>query len=150
MDHTRPEVETLAPEITITPQQPVNGIYNGDVDVDIAVTDPLMGGTYSGLKTVTYRVLNMGEENAVRNAVSEHAICSVMTIRRQSELQQSWNDRITVDSRLNNSNDVVIEVYAEDNAQNSSEADTSIKIDITDPTIDVSYDNNSAGQQQVF
>ena len=73
-----------------------------------------------------------------------------MTIRRQSELQQSWNDRITVDSRLNNSNDVVIEVYAEDNAQNSSEADTSIKIDITDPTIDVSYDNNSAGQQQVF
>ena len=68
----------------------------------------------------------------------------------QTELQQSWNGRITVDSQLNNSNDVVIEVYAEDNAQNASEADTSIKIDITDPTIDVSYDNNSADSSKYF
>ena len=145
VDHTRPEVETLAPEITITPQQPVNGIYNGDVDVDIAVTDPLMGGTYSGLKTVTYRVLNMGEETQ-----SGTLYLFENDDPAQSELQQSWNDRITVDSRLNNSNDVVIEVYAEDNAQNSSEADTSIKIDITDPTIDVSYDNNSADSSKYF
>ena len=145
VDHTRPEVETLAPEITITPQQPVNGIYNGDVDVDIAVTDPLMGGTYSGLKTVTYRVLNMGEETQ-----SGTLYLFENDDPAQSELQQSWNGRITVDSRLNNSNDVVIEVYAEDNAQNSSEADTSIKIDITDPTIDVSYDNNSADSSKYF
>lgn len=145
VDHTRPEVETLAPEITITPQQPVNGIYNGDVDVDIAVTDPLTGGTYSGLKTVTYRVLNMGEETQ-----SGTLYLFKNDDPAQSELQQSWNDRITVDSRLNNSNNVVIEVYAEDNAQNSSEADTSIKIDITDPTIDVSYDNNSADSSKYF
>lgn len=145
VDHTRPDVETLAPEITISPVQPVNGLYNGNVDVEIKVTDPMNGGTYSGLKNITYRVLNMGtvtQSGTLYQFENEDP--------SQSELQQSWSDVITVDSTRNNSNDVVIEVYAEDNALNSSDKDTSIKIDITDPVIDVSYDNNSADSSTYF
>ncbi len=137
-DDTAPRDETLAPEVTVTPQQPINGLYNGDVTVDITVTDPTVGSTYSGLKTVVYRVYNMGVltqegvlyENTNSNPTS-------------SELVQSWSGSIVVSSALNNSNDVRVEVYAQDNALNDNTATTSMQIDITAPTIVVSYDNNN-------
>ncbi len=139
VDHNAPQKEVLAPVITVNPQQPVNGLYNGDVNVDITVTDPLVGGTYSGLKTVRYEVLNQGQVTQ-----SGTLYTFEKTDPKQEELQQSFSRQITVDSALNNSNDVKIVVYAEDNAQNASEAETSVKIDVTDPTIDVTYSNNAA------
>ena len=60
VDHSAPLEETIAPEVNITPEQPINSIYNGNVKVDIKVTDPLVGGTYAGLNTITYKVFNMG------------------------------------------------------------------------------------------
>lgn len=145
VDHARPDIEALAPGITINPIQPANGFYNSNVDVEISVTDPMNGGTYSGLKTVTYRVLNMG---TVTQSGTLYQFEN--TDPSQAELQQSWSGMITVDCAQNNSNDVVIEVYAEDNALNSSDKNISIKIDITAPVIDVSYDNNSADSSTYF
>lgn len=145
VDHTAPMEETIAPEITINPQQPINGLYNGDVDVDIKVVDPLVGGTYSGLKTVTYKVLNMGVETqsgTLYEFKNEDP--------KQSDLLQTWTGKITVDSKLNNSNDVVVVVYAEDNSLNSSDDEVAIKIDITAPTIVVSYDNNDVDSNTFF
>ncbi len=138
VDDASPRVENLAPEVTVTPQQPINGLYNGDVTVDITVTDPTVGSTYSGLKTIIYRVYNMGVltqegvlyENTNSNPTS-------------SELQQSWSGSIVVSSELNNSNDVRVEIYAQDNALNDTTESTSIQIDTTAPTIAVSYDNNN-------
>ena len=48
-----------------------------------------------------------------------------------------------MDSAKNNSNQVVIRVYAEDNAGNTSKGRKAIKIDTTAPKIVVSYNNNS-------
>lgn len=145
VDHTAPMEETIAPEITVEPQQPINGLYNGDVKVDIKVVDPLTGGTYSGLKTITYKVLNMGVETQTGTLYAFEN-----EDPKQSDLLQTWTGEITVDSELNNSNDVVIVIYAEDNSLNSSDDEVAIKIDITDPTIDVSYDNNSADNAKYF
>ena len=145
VDHAAPIEETIAPEITVEPQQPINGLYNGDVKVAIKVVDPLVGGTYSGLRTVTYKVLNMGVETQTGTLYAFEN-----EDPKQSELLQTWTGEITVDSKLNNSNDVVIEVYAEDNSLNSSDDNVAIKIDITDPTIDVTYDNNSADNTKYF
>ncbi len=138
VDHNAPLPETIAPEVTITPQQPVNGIYNKDVKVDIKVADPLVGGTYSGLKKVWYEVRNMG-------AVTQSGTLLEFTNAspKQEELIQSDNYSIVVDSRLNNSNDVQVIVYAQDNSLNGSDRAINMKIDITKPTILVSYDNNS-------
>ena len=139
VDNTSPIEEVQAPQITVTPQGAASGIYNGDVSVSISVEDPLAGGTYSGLKTVSYRVLNMGE---VTQSGTLYTFNNANPA--DSQLLSSWNGQITVDSSLNNSNDVVIEVYGEDNALNSSTNSISIKIDTTAPTISVSYNNNSA------
>lgn len=145
VDYTAPVEEVIAPEITITPPQPINGIYNDDVKVNIEVKDPMRGGTYSGLKTVSYQVLNMGEVTQ-----SDTLFSFDKENPTQDELEQSFSETITVDSQLNNSNDVKIVVFAEDNAGNSSKDQVSIQIDITAPTIEVRYDNNDADSGKHF
>lgn len=144
-DNTSPREEAIAPEITATPEQPINGLYNGDVKVSIKVDDPLVSGTYSGLKTVKYRVLNMGEETQSGTLYS-----FVKDKPSHNDLLKTWTGDIIVDSTKNNSNDVVIEVYAEDNSLNSSKDKVSIKVDITAPVIDIKYNNNNADSQKYY
>lgn len=145
VDDTKPRIESIAPEVTITPEQPINGIYSGDVKVDIEVQEPLTQGVYSGLKTVSYRILNMGTETQSGVLYSFDN-----TAPTRSQLRKEWSGSIIVDSAQNNSNDVVIEIYAEDNALNSFTDSESIKIDITKPTITVSYDNNAPDSEKYY
>lgn len=138
VDDTAPVEESIAPEITVSPEQPVNGIYNGNVSVTIKVTDPKAGNTYSGLKEVRYEVLNMGEVTQSGTLYSfTDASPSI------SSLRQTWSGSITVDAALNNSNDVQVVIYAADNAGNTSQDSTALRIDVTAPVIDISYNNNS-------
>ena len=141
LDITAPDVESIAPEITVTPvQQPVNGIYNTDVTVDIKVSDPITNGTYSGLKNVHYQVLNMG------NVTQEGDLYNFSYTGGsplQSQLVQQWTDQIIVDRNLNNSNDVQIVISAQDNSGNYASASNSVKIDVTQPQINITYDNNN-------
>ncbi len=145
VDDTAPVEETIAPEITVTPQQPVNDIYNDDVKVSIRVTDPTSGGTYSGLKEVRYEVLNMG-------TVTQSGTLYSFTEESPSitDLRQTWTGSITVDAVLNNSNDVQIIVYAVDNAYNTSQDSVAIQIDVTAPVIHISYSNNSADSSSYY
>lgn len=143
VDSNKPKVETIAPKVTIMPEQPVNGIYNRDVKVKIKVEDPEAGNTYSGLQTIKYEVLNMGKKTQSGVLYSFHKINP-----KQDELKKTWSGQITVDSKLNNSNQVTIRVYAEDNAGNISNFSNkanrkTIKIDTTAPQISISYNNNS-------
>ena len=141
LDITAPDVESIAPEITVAPvQQPVNGIYNTDVTVDIKVSDPITNGTYSGLKNVYYQVLNMG------NVTQEGDLYNFSYTGGsplQSQLVQQWTDQIIVDRNLNNSNDVQIVISAQDNSGNYASASNSVKIDVTQPQINITYDNNN-------
>mgnify|MGYP000931892785 CR=1 FL=1 len=141
LDITAPDVESIAPEITVAPvQQPVNGIYNTDVTVDIKVSDPITNGTYSGLKNVHYQVLNMG------NVTQEGDLYNFSYTGGsplQSQLVQQWTDQIIVDRNLNNSNDVQIVISAQDNSGNYASASNSVKIDVTQPQINITYDNNN-------
>ena len=107
--------------------------------VDIHVIDPVVNNSYSGLKSIRYQVVNMGTVTQEGQLYAfEYATGSPL----QSQLLQEWNGSIVVDSIRNNSNDVQIYVYAEDNSGNTSSGVNSIRIDITRPEIDISYDNN--------
>lgn len=140
VDETKPVFETLSPEITLTPERPVNGIYDGNVRVDVGVVDPKAGANnaYSGLRTINYEVYNMGsktQEGTLYSFSEENPT--------QDKLLQNWNDQdIVVDATKNNSNNVVVKVIATDNAGNYSEKEVALQIDITKPVIEVSYDNN--------
>ncbi len=140
VDDSLPDVESVKPEITITPD-PSDGIYNSDVTVGVSVIDPKAGDTqaYSGLKDIRYEVYNMGEKTQ-EGVLFRFDITDPL----HGELKQNWkkNDAIVVDKTLNNSNDVKIVVYATDNSDNAGKGECSIKIDTTAPEIDVTYNNN--------
>ena len=144
-DNKKPREESVAPQVTVNPQQPLNGFYNGNVKVSISVNDPLTGGTYSGLKEVSYRVYN---QNILTQEGTLYSFNK--SNPKQSDLRSKWTGSITVDSAKNNSNDVRVVVYARDNAANDSEGVAKLKIDTTAPRIDVSYDNNSADSNSYF
>lgn len=145
VDHTAPVAEMVAPEIKVEPEESNTDIYNGDVKVNIKVEDPKVGKAYSGLKKITYKVFNMGVETQ-KGTLYEFKIENP----KQSDLLQSWEGEITVNSKTNNSNNVKIEVYAEDNSKNTSDEKEKIKIDITRPEINITYDNNNVDSGEYF
>lgn len=135
-----------SPVISVTPLNvPSSGYYTGDAKIQVAVFDPIVNESYSGLKHVWYEVTSMGEETQSGDLYTFSPESEISW----SDLRQTWNSTdndgkyITVDSSLNNSNDVVVTVWAEDNAGKVSEASVNLKIDITAPTISVSYNNNT-------
>lgn len=149
VDEEAPIEEVIAPEVTVMPEQPINGFYNGDVKVAVKVVDPLVKGSYSGLKKVSYKVYD--------KAISETKPTQSGTLYtfetknpKQDQLLKEWTGQITVDSSKNNSNNVVIEIFAEDNSLNTSRDDVSIKIDTTAPEINVSYNNNKVDSNRFF
>ena len=154
VDDKHPSIESVAPEITVTPEKPINGIYKDDINVAIKVVDPTVGGTYSGINKVSYQVIN----KAI-NKVTQEGVLYTFDGKNptQTELKNIFETNLVVDSKLNNSNDVQIIVCAVDNAgngvdnsQTNSQSYTSIKVDITAPTIDVEFDNNVADSGKYF
>lgn len=131
-------------EIEITTPQPLDYVYNSDVDVAVYVKDPDPANNhdYSGLASVYYEVRNTGN-------VTQSGNIPVMAGETR---QKSVTQTITVDAALNNSNDVQVYVRAVDNAGNTSEATLSqpMAIDITQPQITVSFDNNAPLNGQYY
>lgn len=135
-----------------------NGFYNGSVDVGIDIVDPAYSGTernendgvYSGLSEVSYRVYatDTGAEDSKTVFDAENGPADGFTGapgKDAAYLTKTLSGTIRIDAEKFNSNNVILEVTAVDNAGNTTVTSTKlgdIKIDITKPVISVSYDNN--------
>lgn len=152
LDETLPDIETIAPEVTVKPQQqPINGIYSSNVKVDVTVSDPINKTVYSGLKSITYEIFN--NSVSVKEPTQKGTLFSYdITAKKQSDLVQKYHELgcITVDCGKNNSNDVTIKITAVDNSDNITVSTCDVMIDTTAPVIDISYDNNSADSKSYF
>jgi len=163
VDSTFPDVEKVAPVVTLAPAQPSeNGIYNTDVRVDVDVQDPVSGAdVFSGLKSVTYKIYNksLREGQAVtaegilfefnNKAPQKEDLVQWVSTSRANEFNIKL-EQILVDSAANNSNSVVVEITALDNAYNKTIRSCELMIDVTEPTITVGYDNNNADSNRYF
>lgn len=136
------DTDPTAPQITITTAEPAQGIYNQDVNFTLSVTDPVSGGTYSGLKSVSYEIRKNGELTQSGNYDAE--------LKDWTARKQSLTKSATVNSQLNNSNDVTIKVMAEDYAGNYSEATKDIKIDTKDPEVTITFDLNNPSNGKYY
>jgi len=137
--------DNMPPTITLRMETPETGIYNSDATVFVDVQEALSEDQFAGLKSVSYKIFNMGKEtqNGTLFSFSEQA-------PSRSQLSGKWTGEIKVDSSLNNSNDVVVEVYANDNALNSATQKAELQIDVTKPTIEVSYSSNSPDSERYY
>lgn len=161
VDNQKPIGETSAPEIDILPSEPnSNGIHKNDVNVNLNVVDPKYAGTdanpqgyYSGLNKVTYKIYTTDTDAVEEGILFELGKVTAGAEFDTDNLASSWSGNITVDAAKFNSNNVIVELTATDNAGNTRITTTAagdIKIDITAPIINVTYDNNNADSSRYF
>ena len=124
IDKTNP-----VPQLSITTSKPAQNIYNRDVSVGVNVTDPIRNNSYSGLKSVTYQVLN-------GSTVTQTGSLPIAN-------KQKMSGNITVDSGKNDSNDVTVKLFTEDYSGNKAQTEQKMSIDITKPVITVTYNLNT-------
>ena len=144
LDKTAPDIDGISPEIKLNaasnkPKTDKNNetLYNGNVIVDFEITDPILNHSCSGLNPseLKYEVLNNG-------ARTQEGVLSGNATQFEGRLQKLTGS-VTVEADKNNSNFVELLVYAKDNSDNPAQDSAKLRIDITNPTIDVSYSNNS-------
>ncbi len=161
VDDQKPVGETHAPEIDIIPgPSNANGMYKGDVNVDLKVVDPKYTGAaasdnghYSGINKITYKIYTTDTDAVEEGILLDLATKTAGAVFDADKLVSSWSGNITIDSEKFNSNNVIVEITAIDNAGNERKTTTAagdIKIDITAPEILVSYDNNAADSDTFF
>ena len=154
VDDQMPIGETNAPEIDILPAAPnANGLHKGNVVVDLKVVDPRYAGGsaneagfYSGLNKITYRIYTTDTDEVEEGVLLDLIEVTEGAVYDGDNLVSSWFGKITIDSTKFNSNNVIVEVSATDNAGNIRTSSTTagdIQIDITAPQIDISYNNNN-------
>lgn len=140
-----PDGEVTAPVITVKPDQEKD-YYNGNVNLDVSVIDPIVNDVYSGISSISYEIYNMGEQTESNETYFKYDgdLSKDSVIQAYNENINGYK-QIEVNAADNNSNDVAIVVTAIDNAGNVSEAfEKIVAIDTKAPAINVSYDNNSA------
>lgn len=175
LDVTAPTEDELAPTVSVVAQESGEGrsvagrdLFNSDVTVRANVTDPGEGVRSSGLYQVYYEVLvndaDWTDKVSVsgKGSVKASGIIGYGTSGKEyastDAVDETIISRDTIDFGFDantfNYNDVKIFVWAEDNSGNllakSEAAHYFFGIDITTPTIEVRYDNNSAQNEKYF
>lgn len=174
LDATAPDVDELAPTISVVAHQSGEGrstagtdLFSSSVTVRATVTDPGEGVRSSGLYQVYYKVLVNGDDWTDKVGVSGKGVVGQAGVLGYgtggSEFVSDGTDQpitsqdvidFTFDAQTFNYNDVKIYVWAEDNAGNelteSQAAHYFFGIDVTAPSISVSYDNNNAQNEKYF
>ncbi len=141
--------EFVAPKVAIDVEKPESGIFAGDVPVAVSVIDPRVGDTYSGLKLVTYEIHSYDVDDTA-HLTQSGTLFDVSQVESDKPIQ-SWttvnegepDTRVVVNSSLNDSNKVVVTITAVDNAGNVSTNSESVMIDVTPPSVQVSYNNDN-------
>ena len=134
VDSTNPEPTVIITNLS----QSQNGIFNENVTLQIDVKDPIVNDSYAGLEKVWYTVSATGNVN-----VSE-TIELMNNSNSRMQSHQTFTGTITVPADVYNSNDVKVQAFATDFAGNQGDSEvTELKIDVTNPTISVSWDLNN-------
>lgn len=103
-------VDRTAPVVTLIPEEPQNGFYNGDVEVALDISD----GDGAGIASVEYWI----EKDDVAGE------------------PQTWTQGNILVKTVDNANyDVVVHVKVTDKAGNSTETEVTLSIDTAKPTI---------------
>lgn len=141
VDTAKPVIAAMISGNAGSQDRSVNAIDHGDVKIRIHVREPERAGVRSGLKSVSVEVLDLSRAPEEQVTQQKLLFSSEKTGLRRRKKQ--WAGAFTVDSRKNNSNQIMLRIRAEDHAGNVSQTRRMLKIDTTKPQIQIRYDNNS-------
>lgn len=167
IDSKAPAVgDNRLPQVTITPVtkaqgKDINGhpLYNSNVTYEISVNDPLVNNYASGINAVV--ISAVGEDGTKATATVDRAgkITSDtgMTVSMAGDTATlgKGNDKyvftVTLNKNTFNTNNIELSATAQDIATNEKSAKAqAVSIDITKPTVVVSYDNNDVRNGKYF
>jgi hypothetical protein len=163
VDNMGPEGEKHAPDIDILlPNANAAGFFTGNVSVKLTAEDPAFVGDervpygyYSGLKEIKYTIYttdtNAKKQGTLLDVSKGIGISDALFDK--NNVAYSWTGTIVIDADKFNSNNVIVQIEAVDNAGNTRIARTNtgdIKIDSVKPRINVNYDNNEAANAIYF
>lgn len=146
IDVLSPNVETFQPLISISTPIPQNGIYKGDIEVELKVIEPVLGGIYSGLDEITIEVYN----DAISRTNPTQTEYIKLSGTNGTNLVEAWLESFTIDSEKNNSNNIRMVVRAKDRVNNTNVVEKTFMVDITKPAIEIQYSNNSVNNSRYF
>ena len=159
LDKDLPNIDKIAPTINIVARAKsgTNGYRNGqplfrsDVPINIIVSDPDASNSSSGLADVKYEMYVggrlVGGDTRLLNKANTKTHKSNY---KDEKLTYRLNQTINVNGKSHNNNDLEVVVTAFDNAGNKREMKYNFGIDVTAPTVKVTYDNNSAQNGEYF
>ena len=168
VDSTIPAIgDKVKPIIVIKPATPQNetidgqALYNTDVTYEVVVYDPLLNEYASGINDITFKVTGEDGTAATCEVNKQGSISngSGVTVKRVggdvAELARGVDNKytfnVTISSATFNTNGIVLWVGANDVATTHNEKEVEpIAIDITEPKVVVSYDNNDVSNEKYF
>ena len=137
-------------DITITPRGKNDAeFYNKDIEVSVNVVDAPTDDNYAGLKSVTYSV---GKDSGItKSDMSLYSNDSTTLTLDQIVSSSSFkDDKLVIDAAANESNHAYITVTAVDHAGNSRTSTQELKIDVTKPEIEISFDTDAAQNEKYY
>lgn len=139
-------VDDKLADIEITLPQELGHIYTAEeeIKVHIKVSEPKGYEYYSGLKTVGYKVVKDGDIPTAIEGVETVPFTSFDVPQTDEIGVQTFETDVIIDKEANNSNHVALCVQAVDKAGNVTTKVQEIAIDITAPTIELTFDKNNA------
>ncbi len=119
-----------------------NGFYNKDVRVDILVTDAPENDNCAALMTVTGTVGKDGTDTFT----DKELFSFTKELPTEEELTEAsvFSTVQVIDAKKHESNAAYIEVTATDRSGNTKTSTQLLKIDVTKPQIEITFDNNNA------
>ncbi|MFQ7310019.1 MAG: hypothetical protein ACLROY_15650 [Mediterraneibacter sp.] len=129
-----------------------NGIFNpsaGTVKFRVTAQD-VETETYSGIKEIWYEVHAEGNASgSIERVTVFNAEASGEEAQRQNKTERICDFEVPIDARFN-SNTVIVTAHAVDLAGNEVTDSETVSIDITAPTIQVTYDLNSPLNERYY
>lgn len=119
-----------------------HGFFNDDIAVEICVRDAPEDDNCAALKSVTSSVGRDGTDTVA----GQELFSFTKEAPTEDEIIAASDFRGTqiIDAKANESNEAYIEVTAADRSDNIRTSIQVLKIDVTRPEIDISFDNNDA------
>lgn len=137
-----------AGELILEPQGAnSNGFFNDDVTIKIAIKDAPDSDNYSSLRDVKCAI---GKEESTKEERSLYHASRQTLTEGELKQQKEYETEVVIDAEKYESNYAFLDVTAEDYSANISTSTQAIKIDVTQPEVSVTFDNNNVKNHSYY
>lgn len=142
VDNQPPAGENGGKFITITSKANENLFYNDNVQLRLAANDLPQSNGFSALESFSYTIGTAGKENEQRKEL--FSFTKALPGKEELALAKSHTTTEVIDASMYEGNDTYVEIIAKDRCGNVSTSREVLKIDVTAPKVEISFDQNEA------